>query len=137
MFPLCPVDGDALGAEAVRQLMENVSISKTVLTAALTGFVSGFIGFALKARIMQAQGGPAARYAVVAGVLFPIFAAVGLASYGLQMGTMGIAETDPVGATATNLVGSYIGDPIVLGDRGHLCSPTETRQFFGWQGPCS
>lgn len=50
----------------------------------------------------------------MAGVLFPILAAVGLDSYGLQMGTMGIAETDPEGATTTYLVGSYIGDAAPL-----------------------
>jgi len=110
MFPLWPVDADADAADAVRQLTENANLSKATIVGWTTGLVGSFIGLALLARLFQAEGGPGAKYAVVAGIIFPVIVAVSLAANGLRLGVVGLAEKDLAGAVDAYAVADLLGN---------------------------
>ena len=83
-------DGDP-GPAAVADLMKNTQLSLIVTALGSVVFVATFIGMALLANSMNAEGQAGSAYAAVAGVIFAGLAAIGIVATGMNAATIEVA----------------------------------------------
>ena len=98
-------DGDP-GPAAVADLMKNTQLSLIVTSLGSVVFVATFIGMALLANSMNAEGQAGSAYAAVAGVIFAGLAAIGIVATGMNAATIEVAATSVESAAIMELVGN-------------------------------
>mgnify|MGYP001344089839 CR=1 FL=1 len=83
-------DGET-SAESVKEMVENLQLSKILVAVGSLAFVSTFIGLAMLAWSMHGEEQPGSAYASVAGIIFVGITAIGMAATGMNYGIMDAA----------------------------------------------